>query len=246
MRHINQLAVLSGLLFCLPIHGQDAASVKAVVEHAAPLADLTNLNLKLLVPEPPSVSSSITRDELKELHRLEHERTAAQTEAAKADDVEQDIFVFRTVFGSSFTAENLPILARLSAAIHAEEGIASTPLKTAFARPRPYQADSTLHPVCKVTTEPNSYPSGHALSGYMLAFAMVEIAPEKKSAILARADDYAHNRLVCGVHYPSDLEASRQLAAVIFGSMSTNPVFRKDLGAARDELRARLNVNADK
>jgi acid phosphatase (class A) len=249
MRHKNHLAALTGLLLCVPIFGQntEAAKPAAVVgASAAHLADLANLNLSLMLPEPPSSDSSTTRSELKELHRLESERTPAQAAAAKADDAEQDIFIFRTVFGPSFTPGNLPLLAKLSTAIHAEEGAASTPLKTAFARPRPYQADTTLHPICKLTAEPNSYPSGHTLTGYMLAFALVDIVPEKKSAILARADDYAHNRLVCGVHYPSDLDASRELAAAVFGSMSSNPVFIKDLAAARTELRIRLNINTDK
>jgi hypothetical protein len=30
------------------------------------------------------------------------------------------------------------------------------------------------------------------------------IVPEKRDAILARADDDAHNRLICGVHYHQD------------------------------------------
>jgi acid phosphatase (class A) len=248
MRYINRLAVLSGLLFCLSSYGQDATAMKSAAvagAHVAHLADLSNLNLSLLLPEPPSASSTIAHDELKELHRLERERTDAQVAAAKADDQEQDIFIFRAVFGSSFTPDNLPLLTKLSAELHAEEGVASSPLKAGFARPRPYQADATLHPICKVTTEPNSYPSGHALGGYMLAFALIDIVPEKKSAILARADDYAHNRLVCGVHYPSDLVASRQIAAALFGSMSSNPDFRKDLAAARAEMRTRLSMNTD-
>jgi acid phosphatase (class A) len=248
MRHTKHIAALTGLLIGLSLQGQEAKANNAPASdtHVAHLADLTHLNLNLLLPEPPKADSPTTRNELKELHRIEKERTPAQVSAATADDLEQDIFVFRTIFGSSFTPDNLPVLAKLSAAIHAEEGVASGPLKTGFARPRPYQADTTLHPVCKVTTEPNSYPSGHTLSGYMLAFTLIEIAPEKKEAILERADDYAHNRLVCGVHYPSDLEASRQIAAALFGSMSMNPAFRNEVAAARTELRTRLLINADK
>jgi len=38
------------------------------------------------------------------------------------------------------------------------------------------------------------------------------MVPEKRTEILERADVYAHNRLVCGVHTASDLEASRRIA----------------------------------
>ena len=109
-------------------------------------------------------------------------------------------------------------------------------------RPRPYQVDETLRPVCKTTTQHNAYPSGHTLSGYLLAFTLTEIVPEKSAEILARADDYAHNRLVCGVHTASDLEASRRVAYAMFGSMLEEPRFQQDLAAAREETRHALGL----
>jgi acid phosphatase (class A) len=44
------------------------------------------------------------------------------------------------------------------------------------------------------------------------------------------------------VHYASDIEAGRQLAAMIAVLMYKNPVFRKDLEEARTEIRAGLNL----
>jgi hypothetical protein len=55
------------------------------------------------------------------------------------------------------------------------------------------------------------------------------MVPEKSAEILARADDPAHNRLVCGVHTASDLEASRRVAYAMFGSMLEEPRFQQDL-----------------
>jgi acid phosphatase (class A) len=71
----------------------------------------------------------------------------------------------------------------------------------------------------------------------MLALTLAELAPEKRDAILARADEYAHNRVVCGVHYRADTEASRRIAYAAFGNMLANPKFQTDLAAAREELR---------
>ena len=116
-------------------------------------------------------------------------------------------------------------------------------LKAAFHRPRPYQFDTTLHPVCKTSEVPDSYPSGHGVSGYLLAFTVAQIVPEKRTEILARADEYAHNRLVCGVHYPSDLAASRSVAYAVFGYMMATPRFQVDLAAARTETRKKLGLN---
>jgi acid phosphatase (class A) len=58
--------------------------------------------------------------------------------------------------------------------------------------------------------------------------------------ILSRADEYARNREVCGVHYPSDVEASRQAAYLVFGYMLSTPKFQHDLAAAREEMRTKL------
>jgi acid phosphatase (class A) len=80
------------------------------------------------------------------------------------------------------------------------------------------------------------------MSGYLLAFTMAQIVPEKREEILRRADEYAHDRVVCGVHYPSDTEASRKLAYTIFGCMMGNPRFQRDLLAARLETRRHLGL----
>jgi acid phosphatase (class A) len=68
------------------------------------------------------------------------------------------------------------------------------------------------------------------------------MVPEKRTEILERADVYAHNRLVCGVHTASDLEASRRIAYAVFGSMMQEPRFQQDLAAARAETRHALGL----
>jgi acid phosphatase (class A) len=130
----------------------------------------------------------------------------------------------------------------LSAYIRKDESAASSPLKNVYRRPRPYQADSTLHPVCPLNPEPTSYPSGHSLSGYLLAFTLVQMVPEKRQEIFARADEYVHNRLICGVHYASDIDASRKVAYAIFGSLVASSRFQQDLAAAREETRGKLGL----
>jgi acid phosphatase (class A) len=163
----------------------------------------------------------------------------------KADEDGENIFLYKTVFGAGFNADALPVTAELGAHVENEQSVAGGALKKVFARPRPYQTDKTLHPVCALTDAPNSYPSGHALSGYLEGLTMAEIVPERRVEILARADDYAHNRLVCGVHYPSDIEASRRVAYVVFGYMMATPKFQHDLAAARAETRAKLGLAVD-
>ncbi|HEV2273131.1 MAG TPA: hypothetical protein VGR96_03155 [Acidobacteriaceae bacterium] len=51
-----------------------------------------------------------------------------------------------------------------------------------------------------------------------------------------RADEYAHNRLICGIHDSSDLYASRRPACATFGILAAPPIFQQDLSAARDAI----------
>jgi acid phosphatase (class A) len=215
---------------------------KTSASHPSYYIDPLSLHLDLILSPPPARDSATTAGELKELHRIEAGRTAEQVTQAKADDQEEDIFLFKSVLGPGFTAEALPITASLSVHIRKDEGAAGNPLKNIYRRPRPYQIDSTLRPVCALNPEPTSYPSGHSLSGYLLAFTLVQLVPEKRQQILDRADEYVHNRLVCGVHYASDIEASRRVAYAIFGSLVASPNFQRDLAAAREETRRKLGL----
>jgi acid phosphatase (class A) len=217
-------------------------STKKNSSHTPYYIDPLALHLDLILPPPPGRDSGIATSELEELHRIEASRTPTQIAQAQIDDHEEDIFIFRSVLGPNFTAEALPVTAALSAQIRTDESAASGPLKKTYRRPRPYQVDGTLHPVCTVNPEPNSYPSGHSLSGYLLAFTLVQIVPEKRQEIFDRADEYANNRLICGVHYVSDTEASRKVAYAIFGSLAASPRFQRDLAAAREETRLKLGL----
>jgi acid phosphatase (class A) len=206
--------------------------------------DPTVMNLPALIPDPPAVGSAANNAQLAELHRIQASRTPAQVAAAKADEAEENIFAYETVFGPDFNPDTLPVTADLGAHVKNEQSVAGAALKAIFQRVRPYNTDKTLHPVCAVTDMPNWYPSGHALTGYLEGLTLAEIVPEKRTEILARADDYARNRLVCGVHYPSDIEAGRRVAYVVFGYMLATPKFQHDLWAAKAEMEEKLKLAA--
>jgi acid phosphatase (class A) len=240
------------LVFCLLFsaqapQAQEIAKVKSALETVLPAKkpyylDFTQFNPRLFVVNPPDAAT--TQVELAELHRIQDTRTPEQVEYARHDEEQEDIFFFQTLLGASFTAKNFPITAELSGHLKNEQSAVGARLKTFFNRPRPYQADPTLHPVCVTKTAHDSYPSGHALTGYLEALALAEMLPERHDAILARADDYAHSRLICGVHYSSDLEASRRIAYAIFGYILSTPQFQKDLSLAHAELVQKMAVPA--
>ena len=200
------------------------------------------LDVASLLPNPPANDSAQTTAELAELHRIQDTRSPAKIAHAKADDAEQDIFIFQEVLGKAFSPDLLPLTAMLSGHVRGNEGVMVNPAKKYFHRPRPYDFDPTLKPVCKTTPNPADYsfPSGHAAVGYLQAMVLAMMLPEKRDAILARADDYAYSRLICGVHYPTDLVASKSVAYAMIGIIANDPVFRKEFEAAKAETRRAL------
>ena len=251
MNIIRTFSVGLVLSCCTVVPAQQEKAVKAATAATKPIKmpyyiDAMLLNVGTLLPPPPPVGSAANDAELAELHRIEQTRTPDQVTKAKADEAEENMFAFATVFGPGFTREALPLTAALGAHVKNEQSVVGGQLKLYFQRPRPFQTDPTLHPVCGLKETHDSYPSGHGLTGYLEAFTLAEIVPERRAEILARADDYARNRLVCGVHYPSDIEASRKVAYAVFGYMLATPRFQRDLAAARVEMRSKLGLAATK
>jgi acid phosphatase (class A) len=235
------------LLFSLTLHAQQAPTVAPAATTTPKTAyyiDPMVLDTALLLPAPPAADSLETQAELAELHRIEQSRTPEQVARAQADDAEENMFAFKSVFGAHFNPEELPRTAALGVHVKNEQSVVGGQLKRAYQRPRPYQTDATLHPVCPIKSAHDSYPSGHALTGYLEAFTLIEIAPERRTEILQRADEFAHNRLVCGVHYPTDIEASRRVAYAVFGYMLATPRFQRDVADARQEMRQKLGVGS--
>jgi acid phosphatase (class A) len=68
------------------------------------------------------------------------------------------------------------------------------------------------------------------------------MVPEKAAAIFARAAEYAHNRVIAGVHFPTDVEGGRIAASVIDNTLLHNPRFEADFAQAKAEVRAALGL----
>jgi len=118
---MTKKVLLVAILGTLPVFAQ--------TPRPKPYITAEQLDVKVLLPDPAPNDSPAWKAEIDEVHRLQDTRTAAQIAAAKADDAEEDIFVFKTVLGSGFAAAKLPLTAALSARVHANEGEIVNPAK---------------------------------------------------------------------------------------------------------------------
>ena len=95
--------------------------------------------------------------------------------------------------------------------------------------PASYEIEPRLKPCIDDVQGDLSYPSGHAAFGYAMAYLLSSLVPERRQALEARADEFARQRMMCGVHFRSDLEAGRSPRSCCWPTMSRDPGFRETL-----------------
>jgi acid phosphatase (class A) len=191
---------------------------------------------------PPTADSASTRAELNELLGLQQNRSEADVGAARADR-KTEVQRFYTALG--FPAEanpDLPLLRALAQTVEDDTRPYVRAAKEKFRRLRPYEIEPRLEPCINNVRGDLSYPSGHASYGYVTAYLLRELVPERADQLMARADDFARQRLVCGVHFRSDIEAGRRGAQWLIFALEASLAYRADADTARAEVRAALHL----
>jgi acid phosphatase (class A) len=197
-----------------------------------------------MITPPPALNSKKMSKDVAEIYAIHRAATPEEVERANFDNKHEDLFAIGSVLGSKFNKESLPATAALWADMDNDQGIVVTAAKKYFAHPRPYDLDANIKSLCgsKAGGPKNSYPSGHGTVGYVSAMVLSMMVPEKSEALHSRADEYGHNRIVCGDHYAADIPASKEAAEMIIGNMIGNARFQKEFAAAKAEVRQALGL----
>ncbi|MDY7544791.1 phosphatase PAP2 family protein [Glaciimonas sp. Gout2] len=232
----------TSLAFCLFAASSFIGS-PAIAKGAEPFISARDIDLVKLLPPPPPNDSAQTKAELGEILTVQVTRTPEMVARAKADAVE-NIWRFADVLGPNFKPENLPKFSDFFSRVVSSEGAVVDPSKNFWQRPRPYQYSDLVKPVVKLTAS-GSYPSGHATGGTLMGIVLANMVPEKRAEIMARAREYANNRIVGGVHYPSDIEAGRIVGTLIAANLMMRDDFKTGFASAKIELRNQLGLAED-
>lgn len=233
-------AIVLGACTALPVtHSAPAA--------AAPSAKLTGYfaanpidGAALLgpPPAPDSLRGQADRQRYEETRSLAG--STRWTEAVKDDDI-WGAGAFRRwscALGVRLGDRETPATARLLHRIELDVRTVGTPPKDFYNRPRPMIGDD--QPICVARADwmktNASYPSGHSMTGWSWALVLSEIAPDKSDSLLVAGKAIGESRVICGVHYQSDVEAGRTLAAAMVAKLHAQRGFEADLAQARAEL----------
>jgi acid phosphatase (class A) len=110
--------------------------------------------------------------------------------------------------------------------VYVEAGINIWKAKRLYKRPRPYDSHSVLNP-CIPKESSYAYPSGHTTLGRVLGRTLSEIYPERAALFMRRADAISKNRIIGGVHYPTDVAAGKILGDEIADIVVKSKFFQK-------------------
>lgn len=203
--------------------------------------DSSHVDLVHILAPPPVPGSPAGKADLQAVLDAQRTRTPAEVASAQVD-AQISVFRFADVMGPGFKPENLPFATTFFAHVVADGRHPIDIVKAYFNRPRPFVADLEVKPIVHEPANA-SYPSGHATFAYVAAIILADMVPEKSAAIFDRAARFSHNRVVAGVHYPTDVEAGRICGSVIDDVLLNDPNFMVDFIKARSEVRHALGLN---
>ena len=162
----------------------------------------------LIMPkyQPPSNDSSITLDEIKYLSSIIPNKDLV----FKFDMVKETFKPY---------AEKLGIYDYIKKIEHESVKYIMT-LKYEYNRPRPHQIaefyDIKLNGTEVDSMKTPSYPSGHAIQGYLIADILSKHDSSNTEVYQKLGEDIAQSRIIAKAHYPSDKEYGKKVADVLF------------------------------
>ncbi|GJE56491.1 MULTISPECIES: acid phosphatase [Methylobacterium] len=227
-----------------PVNSDKPAHKPYLSDEAAPDT------LAILPPPPGGHSASESAD------RAIYNATRAYAGTARWELATNDVAEgaaalledFSCVLGQRLDTARVPHLITLLERARLDLVRAVRAPKRHYRRLRPFVGNEA--PIC-VARDPKladsfSYPSGHSTQGWAYAMIMAGLMPEKATQFLVRGRLYGESRVVCGVHWMSDVVVARTNASVVFAALMSDPGFRADLDRARVELAKALAGNGTK
>ena len=200
--------------------GQPAASTPGPALQIAPL--------RAVVGSPPAPGSAAERDDLAVLNWLQRYRTPEQVASAWLL-LDRTPVMFSRALGLDMGKSTPAISKGLRPLLARVDGAASE-VKTAFQRPRPYLSHPQLKP-CLPPETGYSFPSGHATWYAAAAELLSALVPERRERLQQVGNHGGASRTLCGVHYPSDVEAGLRLGRAAAAQLLASPqwqAFRQD------------------
>jgi DNA polymerase III epsilon subunit-like protein len=181
--------------------------------------------LVMIPPPPPAGSSRLAADV--ELYResLRWRDTPRWRLATSDADVQfpHAADIFSCAAGIRIAESTTPHLYSLLQRVIVDAGKSTAAAKKKYDRARPFAlyGHSTCVPNDEAILKTNGgYPSGHSSLGWAWALVLAELIPQRADAILSRGYEFGQSRVICGVHWQTDVDAGRMIASCCRGQIA--------------------------
>jgi acid phosphatase (class A) len=216
-----------------------AAALLAAGAGGSLLISSDAIDVARLLPDPPTRGSDEAVAEMQQMLALQATRTPADVARTK-NEAGLRIDLFANVLGPWFNAQNCPRTFNLLTKVGRTASHFSTVGKDHWNRPRPAMEFPALQPSIPTPDNP-AYPSGHSTVAMAWAEVLADLIPDKRDALMERGREIGWDRVIAGVHYPSDVLDGRVLGHVVAVDILASP----DYSALAPDARAELQQAED-
>jgi len=176
----------------------------------------------------PADESEAYYNDFDVLRGWQKKRTKKQCLAADSQQFAsiQELFPEYKAFFDSLSVSDKKFLYR----VYEDAHTINVNVKAHFTRPRPFLSDPALQPCENIGRIGGyAYPSGHAAMAGTFEGIMLAIDPENAAGIKAAVRQAGLNRIIAGVHHPTDIAAGDGLGRKIYKEFEKNPEFMRKL-----------------
>lgn len=241
----KRILTIAFALFALT-YGANAQSNKGAKKTDSFLSYSEVANSVDLLPPPPQPGSAQFAYDEAQYKWGKMQRITPRGKQAAADAVlggEGISAAFSEAFGVTISKDETPEIYKLLVTMGNDSGsLATRGAKRHYQRMRPFMffGEQSLTPNDEPALKVNgSYPSGHTAIGWATALVLAEINVDRQNEILKRGFEFGQSRVICGVHYQSDVDAGRIVASGVVARLHADEGFCAQLTKAKKEF-ARL------
>lgn len=185
---------------------------------------LSAAKIRAALGDYPALGTPGSDADFEVLLRYQDTRTEEDCAEAKAEEESR----LSTMFGGPkgpLTKSEVSKLTLRALPVYAEAGANILKAKNIWKRPRPYLSNTELEP-CIDRESSYAYPSGHTALARTFAHMLSHIWPERRDAFFRRADEVAENRVIGGVHHPTDIVSGKILGDMIAKKLMKGEEFK--------------------
>ena len=245
IRHLLIAAAVCGLSACAsaPARKADDASMGPRATQLAGYFATNPLDGKAILGPPPAPDSphgKADRAVFEETRKLEGSprwKTAIQDNDLWGGGA---LKRFSCALGVDLSEAQTPTTWKILHKMELDVRTVGTPAKDFYDRKRPLIGNDA--PLCVPREDwmktNASYPSGHAMAAWSWGLVLAELSPAKADPLLQIGREGGESRVICGVHFVSDVEAGRTLGSAMVARLHSEPAFQADMAAARREIAA--------